>query len=323
MLGWLERLVVVCLALAAGPGCGEQEIRAIERLPAPISPDRGRVQVRDGNLFTDKGTRLRGATFGVDARPDFVFEQSLLSQMAGEAGLNALHVYLEDYADETGVNAAQADALVELTSKAGMYLLIGIGGGAAGGTFDLDKVLSFWSYYAPRYADRTHVLFEIQNIPEDVCDVPLQVATLDMEREAYATIRASAPDSHVALFSFKALPSAEVLGSSLDALQGSVDWSNASVALHSGACGAADNLPDALETARARSIAAFVSELSNGTPLSVTLRLEAERVGWFNFDWLVFDTDLAAFRAAHAAAGISWCPDFGSWPEDASTCSTP
>ncbi len=57
--------------------------------------------------------------------------------------------------------------------------------------------------------------------------------------------------------------------------------------------------------------------------LETIARLESERTGWFSFDWLVFNRDLAAFREQYDAAGITWCPDFGSWPEDSRTCSTP
>jgi hypothetical protein len=326
-LRWDHQLVAAAfLALSVGVGCGDQEIRTIERLPVPavpVSPDRGRVQVRDGNLLTDKGTRLRGATLGVDANPGFVFEQALFDEMAKASGLNAFHVYLENYADETGVNAGQADLLVELTSKAGMYLLIGIGGGDSGGTFSLDKVRSFASFYAGRYAERTHVLFEVQNLPERTCDVPLQPATLDMERQAYATIRAAAPDAHVALFSYSAAPTALSLENAIAALEGDVDWSKASIAFHPGDCAGVDTLSALLHVTGARSIAAFASELEIGTPLAVSSRLESERLGWFNFGWLVLSQDFAAFRSAHDAAGVSWCPDFGLWPEDAASCTTP
>jgi hypothetical protein len=340
--GALGRLALLCAALVCG--CGEQEIRAIEALPAP-SPstssdppssdppdppdppavrDRGRVQVRDGNLLTDKGTRLRGVNLGIDSgTPPAALEPELFAELAGETGLNAFHVYLENARDTTGARSEQADELVEMTATAGMYLVIGIGGGSGGGSFDLDKIRSFWTFYAPRYADRTHVLYEIQNIPDPGCDVPYSPRTLAMERAIYELIREFAPITHVAMLSFRAQPAGAALESDLAALDGTVDWSKASVAFHMEPCAGADNLEELLAVTRARGVAAFSSELQFRTSFQRTARLEAESVGWFNFEWLVLSRDLSAFRDSHTAAGITWCPDFGTWPEDSETCSTP
>lgn len=358
--GPVERLLV-CLALAC-TGCGEQEIRAIERLPPPTpvdsttppdetppeggaggangaggaggdgqSPpdpptvhDRGRVQVRDGNLLSDKGTRLRGVTFGLDANgAAFKFEPSFVAALSHQAGLNTLHVYAENSSQPSGSHAEEVDRLVEMTSAAGMYLVIGIGGGATGGSFNIDKVRSFWSFYGPRYASRTHVLYEVQNVPDPGCSESYKPETLAMEKEIYMLIRGFAPSTHVALFSFIAQPSGPVLKAALDALEGSVDWSKASVAFHTQPCAGQNNLTALLEVARPRGIAVLGSEMAFTTSYETTAQLEAERVGWFNFEWLVLNRDLTAFRDGHGAAGISWCPDFGAWPEDSETCSTP
>jgi hypothetical protein len=338
-------LALLCAALACG--CGEQEIRAIEPLPRP-SPsatggsrdppdnsddppdtpalrDRARVQVRDGNLVTDKGTRLRGVTLGIDdgSPAGQALEPELFAELSGKTGLNAFHVYLENSTDVTGARVSEADALVEMTATSGMYLVLGIGGGRAGGSFDLEKVRSFWAFYAPRYAARTHVLYEIQNVPDPSCDVAYGPDALAMERTIYELIRELAPSTHVALFSFMAQPTGGALEANLDALEGAIDWSNTSFAFHVDACAGKDSLAELLAIARARGVAAFASELQFGTSFEKTAQLEAERVGWLSFEWLVRSRDLDAFRDAHAAAGITWCPDFGTWPKDAETCSTP
>lgn len=354
-IGLLGRTVLF-FALLGGASACEREIGVIEALPRraptneppaptasppptvpptggptvppaptapPALPDRGRVQVRDGNLVTDKGTRLRGVTFGVDAQPDVQFETDLFERMAREAGLNALHVYLENVSHETGAHVTQADALVESTSAAGLYLVLGIGGGPAPTTFDLEKVRSFWSLYAPRYAARTHVLYEIHNIPDPNCEVAYSAETLSMEQEIYEQIRSLAPNTHVALYSFQAVPSAAALLDDLEALEPVVDWSKASVAFQMHNCNDQDYLAELLEVTRARGIASFASELWYPTPYDTVARLESERVGWFSFEWLVFNRDLSAFRDGHDAASVTWCPDFGLWPEDSQTCRTP
>jgi hypothetical protein len=144
-----------------------------------------------------------------------------------------------------------------------------------------------------------------------------------MEKEIYELLRSHAPSTHVALFSFVAQPSGPALQAGLDALQGSVDFAKASVAFHSQFCEGKNNLEALVELARARGIAVLDTEMTFSTAFETTTQLETERVGWFNFEWLVVNRDLAAFRKAHAGAGISWCPDFGTWPEDSQTCSTP
>lgn len=338
----------------AGSGCGEQEIRAIEPLPLPTPPgaagaegsagttgivgaeatagapdtpavhDRGRVQVRDGNLLTDKGTRLRGVTLGIDnIPPGGGVEASVVAELSGQTGLNAFHIYIENSTDVAGARAAEADALVEMTSAAGMYLVLAMGGGPAGGAFDLEKARSFWSFYAPRYAARTHVLYEILNIPDTACDVAFKPETLAMEQEMHALIRQHAPSTHVAMFSFIAHPSGPALEANLAALDGAIDWSKASIAFHTQACAGKNDLAELLAATRARGIAAFASEMLFYTSFDSTKELEAERVGWFSFEWLVRTRDLTAFRDSHSAAGVTWCPDFGTWPEDSETCSTP
>lgn len=308
------------LLLASLLGCGEHDIRVIDRVPAPISGERGRVQVRDGNLLTDKGTRLRGVTFGIDAAPGAGFDATLFAELTHESGLNTIRIYLENHAQESGSHAAQADDIVELAAEAGAYVIIAIGGGDAGGSFDLDKVRSFWDFYAPRYAERTHVIYEIQNIPENSCE-PLSVETLDMEREAYARIRASAPSTHVALFSFGATPTLEQVDGALDAVEDVVDWSKASVAFHDvDRCVATAERSPILEHLRERGAASFATELVSPAGAAA---LEEQRTGWMSFRWLVFSRNMAGFRAAHDAAGVSWCPDFGTWPQEAEKCTAP
>lgn len=167
---------------------------------------RGRPAVVDGRVETDIGTPLRGLILPVDVGwtlDDF----GLMTSIAQTTGLNAVHVYLENWAQTSGANVSEGDALVALTAQAGLYLVLGIGGGEPGnghpgtGWFDIDKVTSFWNFYAPRYKDSPHVLFEVQNAPELTCTDPVQDATISMERQAYTLIRSLAPDTHVVLFS--------------------------------------------------------------------------------------------------------------------------
>lgn len=314
---------VLGLCTALSWGCGEQEIPVIERAPAPVAVERGRVQVRDGALSTDKGTRLRGATLGIDAAPETELGDVFFNELTREAGLNTFHVYLENFEDETGIYATQADAIVEAAGKAGAYVILSIGGGADNGSFHLEKVRSFWGFYGPRYANRTHVIYEIQNIPEHVCD-PLAEATLDMERETYTRIRAVAPSTHVVMFTFSARPSIEQTDAALDGVAGIVDWSKASIGYHDrDTCLPVEERAAWYEHLQGLGVASFVSEIPFGTKADRTGQLEQERSGWMNFDWIVQERDFEGFREAHEMAGVTWCPDFGSWPQDAERCTAP
>jgi hypothetical protein len=303
-------------------GCNN-EIRAIERLEQPpMAADvRGRVRVSGAGLLSDKNTRLRGATFGVDFEPTYSFDESLFAALTRENGLNAFHVYLENHGTPTGANAAQGDALVDLTERAGMYLILGFGSGDAIGSFDLDQVRAFWSYYAPRYASRTHVLYEIQNAPEPGCATVFSPGTIAMEREIYGLIRAAAPSTHVVLLSWGKIPDLVALSGTLDGLAGVVDWSNASIGYHASEdCVPIADLPKIVGTASGRGTATLVTEVVSQAALQKVAAMEAAHVGWINFDWLVYRRDLSEFRAEHDAAGVTWCADFGVWPEPADSC---
>ncbi|HVR20774.1 MAG TPA: hypothetical protein VMS65_13785 [Polyangiaceae bacterium] len=51
-----------------------------------------------------------------------------------------------------------------------------------------------------------------------------------------------------------------------------------------------------------------------------TTAVEERGLGWMSFHWLRFNSKLSDFVTGHDAAGIRWCPDFGSWPLDSATC---
>jgi hypothetical protein len=55
------------------------------------------------------------------------------------------------------------DQMVQMTRNEGLYLVLTIGNGANNGTFNYDYVMDFWKFYAPRYANETHVIYEIHN----------------------------------------------------------------------------------------------------------------------------------------------------------------
>lgn len=283
--------------------------------PVPTTADaRGRVQVLDGQLLSDIDTPLRGLTLPVDTKwmlDDF----HLMTTIAETTGLNTVHVFLENQDIETGSKVAEADRLVALTASAGLYMVLSYGGGGKLGQFNLEKLSAFWTTYAARYASSTHVLYEIQNFPEETCEDSLQTPTIAMERQLYQLIRGYAPDTHLVLFSTGAVPRQPVVEQAIDAVSDVVDFGNASFAMHADVvCTPVPEIDSVVEAARAKGVPVLISALpSRGWP-AVVQAAETAGVGWFHHNWLAFDTSLDSLFTAMEGTSLGWCPDQGSYP---------
>jgi hypothetical protein len=327
-------------ALAFGAAsCGSPTLEFIAGAPGSDAAEpvvtvtaqvRGRVRVAGTSVVTDKGTLLRGIDIPIDLTPSIPLERQMFQDLSLVHGLNTVQVYLESWADVTGSNVAQADRIVSDARDAGLYVILGIGGGHPGdghlgnGWFDINKVRSFWQFYGPRYKDQPHVIFQIENQPELSCDAPWQAATFAMEREAYSLLRAVAPETHVIMFSYRNMPTAALVGSAIDQVSDLVDWSNASVGMGA--------IPNCVTTAQfAGTFAAATSHRAPVITIGLTpdgdwaanvVELERNHIGWMSIRWIVRMPDLTTFRAEHDQAGLTWCPDFGIWPQDATRCGT-
>jgi hypothetical protein len=64
-----------------------------------------------------------------------------------------------------GYAVAEVDKMVQITRTNGLYLIMTIGNGANNGNHTFRWATNFWNFYAARYANETHVLFEIHNEP--------------------------------------------------------------------------------------------------------------------------------------------------------------
>ena len=135
--------------------------------------DRGRPHIDNSagfpRLLTDKNTDLRGVALswdgGIGTAP-VVPTQDQLYNLAWNYGLNCVHVYLESYWVSVGANAGIADTLVDRCSNAGLYVIFTIGCADSNGSFKSGEANDFWNFYAPRYKDRTHVIYEAYNEPQ-------------------------------------------------------------------------------------------------------------------------------------------------------------
>ena len=88
---------------------------------------------------------------------------------------------------------------------------------------DLGKAKDFWSLIAPRYKDRTHVVYELLNEPEPK-------RSLAFSNQIYRHVKSLAPETHQILFSHVAATQLTIEGLA-EATKG-VDFQNASIGFH-------------------------------------------------------------------------------------------
>jgi hypothetical protein len=298
---------------------------------ATVTPrgPRGRVAIVGGTLVTDKGTRLRGVTVAPDVGQDFGLDEDperaratvrrLFDALTLESGLNAVHVYLENQTVAVGSRQEIGDLLVDEAERAGLYVIVGLGSGMDLGEFDQEHAEAFWNLYAPQYAERTHVLFELHNAPERTC-VPWADASIALENDLFDVVRSHAPDTHVVAFSYIGTPTDDTLNSGIEAT--TINWTNASIGFHANAdCRPIGEIATFPPTPPGDTVAFFATEIQpnddDGHP--TTVALETAEIGWASFRWLTSNQNMSTFRTEHEA--IDWCPDFGTWPMDSKTCS--
>ncbi|EIP99995.1 CBM6-containing protein,putative carbohydrate-binding protein [Opitutaceae bacterium TAV1] len=286
---------------------------------------RGRPYINAaGTTFvTDTGTLIRGAIISTETG-----NVPALSAVQGikTRGLNAIHCYAEraDYGYAAGRHSAALDQVVQMTRDNDLYLVITIGGGGVNAAFIQD----FWTFYAPRYANETHVIYEIQNEP--VVRPPVSASVIDMEKAAWNIIRAAAPHTPVLLMSYTIFQNASGVLADIAALGSTIDWTNAAIAFH----GYGEYGPDAtrtcLQAVMNAGYACFQTEFYRwpwGTgdfalvdPPSLyqsvdeTGDLERLGVSWLTFLSLGRVMDDTRFKDRLDNGGIVWTPDFGAWP---------
>jgi Cellulase (glycosyl hydrolase family 5)/Secretion system C-terminal sorting domain len=200
------------------------------------SAQRGRVKTANGTVVSDIGTNLRGCFVYLDYQQGGSLPagtKDKIMRLPVDYGMNAVHLYLEKYDSPTGVNAALCDSLVQYTADAKIYLVITIGCGDRNGSFNYDQAINFWKFYAGRYANKTHVVYEIQNEPLNVCNSPSDSALIKMEADCYNIIRSLAPSTHIMLFSYSSIPHTVPLETDITNLKNKgVNFNNTSIAYH-------------------------------------------------------------------------------------------
>ncbi|MBN2533065.1 MAG: carbohydrate-binding protein [Spirochaetales bacterium] len=282
--------------------------------PVVPSPPRGRVRIDSGTIVTDKGTLLRGCRVSTDW-DEKLPKRSEISAIK-ELGLNAVHLYAESFVKHTpGELHELVDTLVKWTAEESLYLIITIGCLMQNHTFNYEFALGFWEYYAPRYADYTHVLYEIHNEPSGVPPYPSK--TIDMEREVYSIIRKNAPHTHILFFSYPIPKNPEGIFKDIIGLGKKIDWTNCSIAIHSYEVTEME-LETTIREVKAKGYSVLNTEPCSLSPMIVNFR-QSQIHEKFNISYLHFllPEEIAApekFKLPIENAEITWKPDFGSWP---------
>lgn len=307
---WLKR--AVCSS-AIGLG-------VLVALPTDAWATRGRVKIANNTIVTDKDTLIRGARVSLDIW-DETPSQSDIDTMKNSRGLNAFHIYAE-YAGSNkaaGYNATKVDKVVDMADQNDLYVVLTIGCGGANGSFNQNFVTQFWNFYAPRYKDKTHVVYELMNEPQ-AWSAPYNNTTLTMEKNGYAQIRALAPDTHIMMMSYSQPNNWTQAASECAGL--GISWDNASVAFHTyGIDGKEDStLTSFYNALKAKGIAYSCTE-PNLTLKAITTKL-FERDGVSETQFIsVKDiaTNASAFSSWITSNNICWTPDFGTWPSCSGT----
>ena len=318
-----------------------------QSIEAQITIPRGRPRLNAARttFVADNGNLLRGpytSTEWTSAAPS--------NQIARikELGFNAVHLYAEVFdpnypnpgSTAPGYNMAEVDKIVQYTRDLGLYLIMTIGNGANNGNHNLAWATNFWKIYASRYANETHVIYEIHNEPV-AWGPPYLTATtpsngLTLEIECYKTIRSYAPNTPVLLFSYAVLAGTGGANAALTDIRAfnkavfgteNVVWTNEAVAFHG--YGGWEGTATAVETLINAGYPCFMTEFgwmrwgtSRGIALEAELTADLERMGvsWLTFQYIppsgvsdpVTRDDL--FKNVVENTGLSWIPDFGTWP---------
>lgn len=208
--------------------------------PKPVSvasgEERGRVHVANGTVLTDRNTILRGASMMILAKPGYAMDESYWRSVH-ELGINAIRLDVKTV--QVGRTVEEQipylDKAVDLAASNNMYIMFKTS--VKPGTYDLDSLIEFWTVAAPRYKNRTHVLYEVTNEPVSgpapwgQANQWTDEVIADLTK-VYKIMRASAPETHIVLFTTPNLyPDCASYKNVIAKMKG-VDWTKASVAFH-------------------------------------------------------------------------------------------
>ena len=127
------------------------------------------------------------------------------------------------------------DYAVDMAATHNTYVMIN--NSIQPGGYDLAQLKAFWSVVAPRYANRTHVFYEMTNEPVNGGPVwgnapQYTNQVLSDLKSVYSIMRQGAPNTHIVMFTAPNLfPDCATYASMIAKVQG-IDWTKTSVGFH-------------------------------------------------------------------------------------------
>jgi hypothetical protein len=168
----------------------------------------GRVRIVNGNVVTDQGVELRGAPFFMSIfntqhmRNNETTYRDYFNDVKNNYGMNCVRICPWignwEYNIATDTNhynqiIYMLDKVVQWAEDAGIYAVINCHT-KFNTKVNVAKSQEFWNIVAPRYKDKTHVVYEITNEPD------LITVRTNMD-DMYAYVRERAPDTHLICWS--------------------------------------------------------------------------------------------------------------------------
>ena len=290
----------------------------------------GRPVIQNNSVYTAWGTPLRGAhaDIGWDDDNYHYMRTVQLLDACLENGLNAVHVYVESLEhngepNPLGCRAAQCDVIVGEAAKRGLYVVIKMG--EMSDQYieeDSQFMYDFWEFYAQRYKDQEHVIFEICN----ECPAPPENVL-----KAYDIIREYAPNTMVIFYSFSNCLDAEyellpILRELDDLAGGRLTWENEAVGFH-----AYESTNDPYSLGADWAVYTIDALINAGYPIINTEMpnyyalcqypnielysiMEERGLAWLGFTTSNMILQIPRWRGRFEAYGLTWQPDYGAWP---------
>jgi len=193
---------------------------------------RGRPYVFNNTVMTDQGTLFRGADMCLWNSTDTECWDKALYKMIADSGFNSIRLAVQ-FAEQYNGKKVPIDDIIPLIDKsidaiesAGLY--VGIDYHDCG-HYDINHLTEFWTKVAPRYKDRTHVIYELANEP--VAWAPLAYTAQNMidQENIFKLMRGFAPNTIVIVLSYATAD--DNMLSVTDKIRG-IDWQAAAVGFH-------------------------------------------------------------------------------------------
>jgi hypothetical protein len=186
------------------------------------------VHVANGTILTDRNTILRGAAYAGSS-------DTFLRHLRDDLKLNLIRVDVKTV--QVGKTPQQQlgwlDQTINAAGRNHMYVMMHYSV-APGGYQPLQAMKDFWTIVAPRYKNRTHVIYEMINEPTQWGQASTFTdKVLSDLKGVYDIMRENAPDTHIVMFSAANLsPDCQTYKAMIARGTAGVDWTKASVGYH-------------------------------------------------------------------------------------------